>query len=241
MLASLSFDGVGFLAALAVAVGSSFHCAGMCGGFVLATTLRPGACALASMPRGARGVLASQVLYHLGKTMSYLFVGSLAAGLGAAVMREGSGPARVLSLAAGGFLVLVGTRTLGLLPRIGGALHRVEAAAARHGWTRLGSSLLSLQSPLLPVYLGAFSGLLPCPIVYAFAARAATASGVVDALATMAALGLGTIPVLLAVALTGSTLSPLLRARLSAASGVLLILLGAWTCWRGWAATPCCS
>jgi hypothetical protein len=140
----------------------------------------------------------------------------------------------------------VGLGTLGIGPRF--APSRLRAPGRLGGWHRLtrsgtiwGRGLLALRTPLAPLYLGVFSGLLPCPLVYAFLARAAAAPGYLGALATMAALGAGTVPVLAGVALSGSTLSPLVRSRLVALSGALLVAFGFWTFWRGWSSAPCCG
>jgi hypothetical protein len=123
--------------------------------------------------------------------------------------------------------------------RIGSSFLR---AIGRERFARWMRAVALLDSPLTPLYLGALSGFLPCPLVYAFLASAAAAPGIAAALGTMAALGLGTLPLLAAVALTGHGLSPLLRARLAQASGVLLVALGAWTWYRSLvgAALPCC-
>jgi sulfite exporter TauE/SafE len=235
-----------FAASLAAAAGASLHCAGMCGGFAAAASIdaAPGREAVRS-PRalrvvpGKRAILA-QALYHAGKTSSYLFLGAMAAAAGAAVNAAGTAPAMALSAAAG--LILITAGALSLRPRAasqarpGGRRARLLGA-----WSRWGASLVALRSPLRPLYLGVFSGLLPCPLVYAFLARAAASPSVLDALLVMAALGLGTAPILVAAAMAGALVPPLARARLSAVSGALLVALGLWTLWRGWAPPPCCA
>ena len=113
-------------------------------------------------------------------------------------------------------------------------------------WARWGSALLSVRSPLKPIYLGVFSGLLPCPVVCAFLACAflawaATTSSFLGGILIMVALGLGTVPVLLTVAVSGNSISPLLRSRLATASGIIMIILAGWTVYRGWAHAACCT
>lgn len=245
MQASSSPDRIGFLAALAVAICASFHCAGMCGGFAVAASVGPTGL---RTPRGLRVVaggraLSAQVLFHAGKTTTYLFLGSMAGWFGAILTRAGTLPARMLSLLAGLFLVLVGASGLGLLslPVNGRAAAPAARSLALREWTGWGAGLLSLRSPLKPLYLGVFSGFLPCPLVYAFLARAAASPSFLDALASMAALGLGTVPVLVAAGISGSALSPLLRSRLASFSGALMVLLGIWTFYRGWTVPACCA
>jgi sulfite exporter TauE/SafE len=233
-----------FAASLVAAAGASLHCAGMCGGFAAAASMDPAHEGLRS-PRGLRVVpgtraILAQALYHAGKTSSYLFLGALAAAAGAAVNAAGTAPAMALSAAAAVILVAAGARSL--RPRAAvRSLHGGRGASLLGAWSRWGASLVALRSPLRPLHLGVFSGLLPCPLVYAFLARAAAAPSVLDAILVMAALGLGTAPVLVAVAAAGAAVPPLARARLSTVSGALLILLGLWTLWRGWAPGACCQ
>ncbi|MBI4602735.1 MAG: sulfite exporter TauE/SafE family protein [Planctomycetes bacterium] len=235
-------DALELLALLAAALGSALHGAGMCGGFAAAACLGRGA--------GARASAAS-LLYHAGKLTSYLFAGALAGTAGAALARAGSLPARALAVAAGALLAAAGVQALAQAAGAAGAARPAGAGAAAgtggaarrlatSAWTGLGSGLLSLRTPLAPLYLGVFSGLLPCPLVYAFAARAAASGSFAGSLAVMAALALGTVPALLAAALGARLLPPVLRARAQGVAGVLLLALAAWTAWRGWAGAGCC-
>ncbi|MBI4586572.1 MAG: sulfite exporter TauE/SafE family protein [Planctomycetes bacterium] len=68
---------------------------------------------------------------------------------------------------------------------------------------RLGAFAAAYRGPLKALVLGTLNGLLSCPLVYAFLAKAAASGALAIAFYTMAALGLGTIPALLAVAATG--------------------------------------
>ncbi len=225
----LVFD---LLPPLLVALGASFHCAGMCGGFVIAAGAGTG------RGTGLRLPGASQFLFHLGKTSSYLFLGAIAGFGGKWVSWGRPVLAQALGVCAGLFLLLLGARTLGLWPR---RPDRKRLVPSPRPWVEVGRPLFALEGPLRPLGLGMLSGWLPCPLVYGFAARAAAAASPLEALLTMATLGLGTIPVLLVVAAAGHTLSPLLRGRLVRASGILLALLGLYTAWRGFASPPCCS
>jgi sulfite exporter TauE/SafE len=235
---------IDFAASLAAAAAASLHCAGMCGGFAAAASIEAGRDGIRSpgglrIVPGRRAILA-HALYHAGKTSSYLFLGALAAAAGAAVNGAGTASAMALSAAAG--IVLVAAGAWSLWPRARAAAPRGGRRARLLGaWSRWGASLVALRSPLRPLHLGVFSGLLPCPLVYAFLARAAASPSVLDALLVMIALALGTAPVLIAAAAAGAAVPPLARARLPVVSGALLAALGLWTIWRGWAGAPCCA
>ena len=102
-------DAIAFLAALGAALSGSFHCAGMCGGFVLAASgagRRPPSCGV-NVGAGRR-VLFAQAAYHLGKATTYVFLGACAGWVGASAARMGVVAVRGLSLLAGLLLVAVG-------------------------------------------------------------------------------------------------------------------------------------
>jgi hypothetical protein len=146
-------------------------------------------------------------------------------------------------------MVGVGVHALGVFPRRRGIL---VASPALPGRSRPRRELLSplvaalgriarYRGPFQGLVLGTMSGLLPCPLVYAFLAKGAASGSVAAALATMGALGLGTVPALALVAAGGRALSPLLRRRMVGISGALMVLLGMYTLWRGFAPLPCCA
>lgn len=175
-----------FLAGMA----GSMHCLGMCGGF---------ACALGADPSGAGATLRRHLLYNLGRVTTYCFFGALAGHLGVLLVGHGDEASgvglaqRSLALVSGVFMVIVGLQFLGQLGRL--SLPPLEALAQRLvGALR---TLLGASGNAAPLALGVVNGLLPCPLVYAFAAQAAASGGALPGLSTMAAFGLGTFPMML--------------------------------------------
>jgi sulfite exporter TauE/SafE len=59
--------------------------------------------------------------------------------------------------------------------------------------------LLKAPGFAAPLAFGVLNGLLPCPLVYAFAAQAAASGGPLAGVQIMAAFGLGTFPAMLAM------------------------------------------
>lgn len=230
-----------FVATFLVALGASIHCAGMCGGFALAASIDGGEDGLKRELRVVPGVAAlrRQFFYHGGKTLSYVFLGTVSVAFGSTLLTSGSVSARVLAGLAGAFLIWVGLQTL-----TGAARTSVLVGWAKvlsREWGKLGARGLAVGTLLRPLYLGMFSGLLPCPLVYAFLGRAAATHHLPSALAGMLALGLGSAPILVLVGLGGGVTSPPVLRRWSKASGLLLVALGIWTVHRGWVAPACCS
>ena len=78
--------------------------------------------------------------------------------------------------------------------------------------------------------MGALTGLLPCPLVYAFLAAALAAGTLLAAMGTMAILGLASMPALAPRRARRARCSPRASARGSCASrGVVVVLLGVVT------------
>jgi sulfite exporter TauE/SafE len=203
----------------------SLHCVGMCGGFPLALAGRV-------PPRN----LVRQLLYNAGRLNTLVFIGAVCGALGAAVVA--AGPVRrleqVLAIAAGTFMIVVGLEVLGVLAQI----TTRGAALAQATVGRMLGGVMRSRSLAAPLALGVFNAFLPCQLIYAFAARAASTASVTEGMLTMLCFGLGTVPAMLSLGVAGLLARPGVRARLSAASGVLIIAFGVLTLLRGFDVLP---
>jgi hypothetical protein len=177
-----------FLAGLA----GSMHCVGMCGGF---------ACALGGDARGPLSSLLRHALYNSGRLCSYCFLGALAAAGGTLLAGHGGEPGavgvaqRLLALLSGGLMLVVGLRFLGVL-RFAGAGASAGSEGPLVRWLK---GVLRTPGFAMPLAFGVLNGLLPCPLVYAFAAQAAASGGPLEGVQIMVAFGLGTFPAMLAM------------------------------------------
>lgn len=201
-------------------VAGSLHCVGMCGAFPLAVS------------GGASGRnLTRQVLYNVGRLNALVFIGAVSGAAGAALVA--AGPVRLferlLAVAAGTFMILVGLEVLGVLAQF----TTRGAALAQAMLGRLLGGVIRSRSAAAPLALGVFNAFLPCQLVYAFAARAASTASAADGMLTMLCFGLGTVPAMLALGLSGVLGRPAVRARLSRAAGLLVIAFGTITLLRG--------
>jgi sulfite exporter TauE/SafE len=205
---------VPFLGGLA----GSLHCVGMCGIFLLAL-------------RGGARPLVRQLLYNLGRLNTLALIGAASGLLGATVV--GYGPVRLaaqwLALGAGALMVVVGLELLGMPGR-------TTALGARLAQATVGRALAGvLRSPSLaaPLALGVFNAFLPCQLIYAFGAQAASTASPLAGLLVMTAFGLGTIPAMLTVGLAGVLAQPRVRLLLQHAAAVLVVAVGFLTMLRG--------
>jgi uncharacterized protein len=212
----------------------SLHCIGMCGGF---------ACALGSDGRGAGATSLRHLLYNIGRLSTYCFLGGLAGALGQVICTAlAPGTQRAAPLLSAS--LDVGQRALAVMA---GLLMIIMALSffGLRGWHRVtsgfGSSTLvvSLRSLLgrrgfaTPLAFGVLNGFLPCPLVYAMIAQAASTFNVPSGCLTMAAFGLGTFPAMLAMGGIGRLLAPSWRQRGVRLAGGFILALGLVTLSRG--------
>jgi len=210
-----------YLVIFAAGFAGSFHCVGMCGGF---------ACALGHDPRGHTATVGRHLLYNAGRLTTYCFLGAVAGALGEVLVLNGLLDAgqRFLAIAAGLLMIAMALQFFGMF--------QGSRAAVGFGGNTLAASLRSLlkaQSPAAPVAFGVFNGFLPCPLVYAFAAQAASAAGALPGFLVMLAFGLGTFPAMLMMGGVGRMLAPAWRQRGVWLAGSFILLLGLITLGRG--------
>lgn len=169
---------VAFLGGLA----GSAHCLGMCGGFVaiLAQAERP---------------LSRLALYNGGRVASLVLIGAISGGLGAAFVA--TGPAAVASR---GLAVLGGAIMVAVALEVLGVPIGPSRALARLAERLVGPALrpvLHARTPLAPAAFGILNAFLPCHLVWAFAAQAATLGSPLAGGTLMLAFGLGTVPAMM--------------------------------------------
>lgn len=202
-------------AAFLLGLAGSLHCAGMCGPLALALP-HPG--------RGMAGFAGGRLLYQLGRVATYMALGAASGALGHSLSM--AGVQRWVSLGAGvlvlsGLMAAAWARPAAWLGRWTGHVKRWL------GWILRRRTMGSL------CVLGIVNGLLPCGLVYAAAALAATTGGGLAGMGAMALFGMGTMPVMLGLGLGGGALPAPWRLKLSALTptslavvGVLLVLRG---------------
>jgi hypothetical protein len=201
----------------------SLHCVGMCGPFALA------------LGSGDRRLWRS-ALYNAGRVGTLVGLGALAGTFGAVV--TASGPAafagRALAVVAGLFMLAIALETLGLATVLGPR----TAAVAQATVGRLLNGVLRSRSAAAPLAIGALNALLPCHLIYAFAAQAAATASTIDGMAVMGAFGLGTVPAMLGLGVAGPLVTPKRRGALTRLAGMLVLAFALWTIGRGLGLVP---
>ncbi|HHJ80640.1 MAG TPA: sulfite exporter TauE/SafE family protein [Candidatus Tenderia electrophaga] len=209
-------------ASFAIGFLGSLHCVGMCGGLVSAMT----------MTRDKTwwpGVIS----YQLGRITTYTSLGLIAGLIGSLFANDGwlSQAQNLLSIIAGTLIIILALHIAGWLPDPFSRLsQRIAKATGMAGFIKTAAT----QNATGPWYsVGLLNGLLPCGLVYAGIGLSLTAQTSWQGALAMFSFGLGTVPAMLAVPALMRAISPAMRGRVLKVGAVLLILIGAFTIFRG--------
>jgi sulfite exporter TauE/SafE len=167
------------------------HCLGMCGGFALHL----------SQNQSRLGMIYRQLLWNVGRTLTYVFLGALAGFIGYRInlIDRLSGIQTILTYVTGAVMILMGALSLGLIP----TRRKKSPNISEWFFVDIFQQIFIRPTSLAAFVLGLATGFLPCPIVVAFLALSIKSGSVSTGMATMAAMGLGTMWSLLLVGLTG--------------------------------------
>lgn len=214
---------IGWLMIVGGGLLGSAHCVGMCGGFALA---------LGTSGHSAGAQLRRQVTYGFGRVFTYAVFGVAAGYAGKRLTVEWQQVMNLqagLSILAGLLLLLQGLQAAGILRwlRLG---NRPSVPCLAPGLFGALLQATRLQSVFLA---GVVNGLLPCGLVYAFVALAASSGSLWRGAATMALFGLGTIPVMILVGMGGVVLSLALRQRILTLAAWCVMVMGVLSIVRG--------
>lgn len=211
-------EGIGFGLSFMMGVLTSFHCVGMCGGFIMAYTTADA--------EAKRNSFRPHAWYAFGKLVSYALVGA-AFGLMGQSIAISPGVRIMITVVAGLLLVTYGLTSLGVLP-----FQRYMGARAP---ARVLTFFFNLRSRYRhPLILGLFSGLmLMCGPLQAMYVAAAGTSSMLHGAALLLAFAAGTLPLLLGLGVATGFLSYRFTLRAARISAVIVILLGALMINRG--------
>jgi hypothetical protein len=217
----------------------SAHCVGMCGGFALL---------IGAPARHWSANLSRQIVYSCGRIFTYCAFGA-AVGYGGLRLTQRMGDLvnvqAAIAIVAGVLLVVQGLISTGTVRYARRAVRLALAprGAVANQWPS-GAGIGCLMGGLVGAFLrdrrwshvflaGVFTGLLPCGLVYAFVALAASTSDLMGGLVTMAAFGVGTMPLMVLTG-SGSTLFSLAgRRRLLYIAAWCVLLTGLLSIARG--------
>ncbi len=201
---------------------TSFHCVGMCGPLILGYTAK-------SATNGHKSY-GTHLLYGIGKTLSYTFIGALFGAFGSVVAFTPYTQGAV-GVAAGIFLILFGLHMLEVFP----TLSHFQLKAPGFVMRFVGKEYRKHSNPFV---IGLLNGLMIiCGPLQAMYVMAAGTGSWTEGAAILFFFGIGTLPLLLGFGFLTSLLSANLTPKLLKASGFIVMILGAIMLNRGLAVT----
>ncbi len=211
-----------YITAFLLGLFSTVHCLAMCGSVIGALTL--------SLPievrESQRKMLPYVFNYNLGRILSYTMAGALV-GLLSSPLASFNGHVflRAVSIVV---MVGMGLYLAGWFPKFA-RLERIGAPVWR--WLQpIGQKLLPVKAFSQAFWLGIVWGWLPCGLVYAALAVAATVGEPVRASLVMLSFGLGTLPAVMGAGLFTGLLASLARAKhMRQVAGVSIIVMALLT------------
>ncbi|MGV3772656.1 MAG: sulfite exporter TauE/SafE family protein [Verrucomicrobiales bacterium] len=169
----------------------SLHCAVMCGPLVMAVPV---------VGQSRMQIVASRMVYHLGRIALYTILGALFGLIGKSLLLAGF--QQWLS-------IFVGVAMLAFL--VLGAVGMKSPMWKTSIWLKsLFENFIHRRSYLALFVLGAANGLLPCGLVYMAGTASIAAGGPLHSALYMICFGLGTLPMLLGMAFSSVSLMKLL-------------------------------
>ena len=217
MAAATGFDYS--LAMMAGFLGSG-HCLGMCGALVSGYFMKN---------RGNRSYL-PYLAYQLSRISVYTMIGVSAAALGVVLVSSGMfGKIQsVLQIVIGTVVVILALGVVGWIPWQG-SIRLIPLQALRKGYASA-----SQKGPVLGAMIAGFlNGLMPCPLTFAMAVKATTATSLLEGGALMLAFGAGTLPMMLFISVAFGKLSAKLRGLMLKSAALIMMFMGFNTIHKG--------
>ncbi|MDH5591627.1 MAG: sulfite exporter TauE/SafE family protein, partial [Gammaproteobacteria bacterium] len=207
-----------YITAFLLGLFSTIHCIAMCGSVIGALTL-----SLPSEVReNQRKMLPYIFNYNLGRLLSYAIAGAIVGFLSSPLTAlNGHLVLRYLSVIV---MISMGLYLAGWFPKFA---HMERMGAPIWRWLQpIGQKLLPVRKFSQAFFLGMVWGWLPCGLVYAALAVAATVGEPVKASMVMLAFGAGTLPAVMGAGMFTGLLASMARAKhLRQIAGVLIIAM----------------
>ncbi len=211
----------------------SGHCIGMCGGIVTALSLSR---------TGKQGTILFQLLYNIGRIITYTGIGWLVGWLGSAFAYANTlaGPARALLIASDLFVIILGLGSAGLFAFLNLNVMQLEFPGPVQKIIRAVSHLRMLPPALSALPLGLIMGFLPCGFLYAMIIAAGQSAEALNGALMMFSFGLGTMPALFLFGSTAHWLTKRMRTLMLRWAGIMVALMGAYNLYRHLVLAQCC-
>ena len=211
---AITNNNASYLVILLYGIMTSFHCIGMCGGFVLSGNI--------SLVKDKRKSLETGILYNVGRIISYTTVGAIAGGLGSIVVLS-SFLKGALPFVAGIIMIIMGLNFLGVLKKI-----KINFSLKN----KFGNKLFEDKSKNM-FAVGLLSGFLPCGPMQAIQFYSLATASITRGALVMFVFAIGTVPILFLFGYFSSLLNAKFTKIVLKLSSIVLITMGLLMALRG--------
>jgi sulfite exporter TauE/SafE len=211
------FDyGLAFMAGM---LGSG-HCLGMCGALVSGYFMKA----------GASRTLLPYFFYQFARIFVYTLVGFAAAALGVVLVSSGvfGKVQSILQMFIGSVVIILALGILGWIP-FQGSVRLIPMNLLRRGYAESRT-----KGPILGATIaGLLNGLMPCPLTFAMAVKATSATTIMEGGLLMLTFGAGTLPTMLFVSVAFGKMSAHFRGLMLKSAALIMIIMGCNTIYMG--------
>ncbi|MEY3289839.1 MAG: hypothetical protein RLZZ419_2081 [Pseudomonadota bacterium] len=207
------------LAFMAGVLGSG-HCLGMCGALVSGYFINTGP---------SKNYL-PYFVYQIARIFVYTMVGFTAAALGFVLVSSGvfGKVQSILQMFIGAVVIILALGILGWIP-FQGSVRLLPMNLLRKGYAQSRT-----KGPLLGATIaGLLNGLMPCPLTFAMAVKATSATTIMEGGLLMLTFGAGTLPTMLFVSMAFGKMSAHFRGLMLKSAAFIMIIMGCNTIYMG--------
>jgi len=207
------------LAFIAGVLGSS-HCLGMCGALVSGYF----------MNAGPTKSYLPYLVYQIARIFVYTMVGFAAATLGVVLVSSGvfGKMQSILQMFIGSVVIILALGILGWIP-FQGSVRLLPMNLLRRGYAESRT-----KGPILGATIaGLLNGLMPCPLTFAMAVKATSATTIMEGGLLMLTFGAGTLPTMLFVSVAFGKMSAHFRGLMLKSAALIMIIMGSNTIYMG--------
>lgn len=207
------------LAFMAGLLGSG-HCLGMCGALVSGYFMKSGP---------SRSYL-PYFAYQLARIFVYTMVGFAAASLGVVLVSSGlfGKLQSLLQMVIGAVVIILALGILGWIP-FQGSIRLIPMNVLRKGYASA-----STKGPVVGALIaGLLNGLMPCPLTFAMAVKATSATSIAEGGLLMLTFGAGTLPMMLFISVAFGKMSAHFRGLMLKTAALIMIVMGSNTIYMG--------
>lgn len=207
--------GMGLALIFVIGILTSFHCVGMCGGFVLSYTTKDAM----DKNQTKKSKFISHLKYGAGKTITYTILGALFGLLGSFVAFTPKFKG-IAALIAGLFLIIYGLNMLSIFPWLRKLQWRQPKFLSKINSDAIGKN----KSPFI---IGLLNGLMiACGPLQAMLIYAAGTGNILQGALAMFVFGLGTLPLMLGFGSIATIIGSKFTHRILKVSALIVIIMG---------------